>query len=168
LAGEEADGEEGRSRLGRRLAMLKTRIPEAGVTFFGTFLLAMIIGFLLALFGMLSISIVAFFVAFVSLLSMLLKPSPKALANRAAREAPPVDEDGEEGSEEGQLVDGATTDLLVDGAPAPTSEGGGGPAPPPEPPPLEDIVVDMEDEVLENEAPAPSEESDADDVWIEG
>jgi len=147
---------------------VKDRIPEAGVGFFGTFLLAMAIGFLLATSGQLTLAIIVFLVAIVSVLSMLLTPSPTAKARRAAREPPPDgSEDGEEeGEEEGEADDTTRPDLRVDDEPAPRSRRRDVPAPPPEPPPLEDIVVEMEDEegtLAEQKAPPGEDE----DVWIE-
>jgi hypothetical protein len=132
-------------------------MPEAGVGFFGTFLLALIIGFLLVMAGQHMLAIIVFGVAIVSILATLLTPSPAAKERRAAREAPQMEEVEEgEGAEEE-----ARPDLEVDEAPAPTSGRREAPAPPPEPPPMEDVVVDLGGE---DDAPAGEED---DDVWVD-
>lgn len=139
---EGRDEEEDRSLMDH----VRDRLPEAGVGFFGTFVLAMVIGLLLASAGQLTMAAIVFLVAAISIVSMLLTPSPAAKARRAARESPHdykgevEDEVEEKGDEEGRL------DLFVDDAPALT-RARGVPAPPLEPPPLEDIVVDMLPEV---------------------
>ena len=161
MTGDDEVGEEGGPSW---MVRVQERFPEAGVGFFGTFLLAMAIGFLLATSGQLTLAIIVFLVAIVSVLSMLLTPSPTAKARRAAREAP---HDGsEDGEEEGEADDTTRPDLRVDGEPAPRSRRRDVPAPPPEPPPLEDIVVETEGEEgrsAEQKAPAGEE----DDVWVE-
>lgn len=161
MTGDDEVGEEnGPSWMDR----VKDRVPEAGVGFFGTFLLAMAIGFLLATSGQLTLAMIVFLVAIVSVLSMLLTPSPTAKARRAVREAPP--DESEEGEEEGEADDTTRPDLRVDEEPAPTSRRRDVPAPPPEPPPLEDIVVEMGNEegtLAEQKAPA----GEDDDVWVE-
>jgi hypothetical protein len=142
---------------------LKERFPEKGVSFFGTFILAMVIGFLLATSGQLTLAMIVFLVAIVSIIAMLFTPSPAVKAKREAHEAPP-DEGGEdeEGKEE---TDVTRPDLLVDDEPAPTSGLRDIPAPPPEPPPLEEILVDVEDdETSSDEEKAPAGEGD---VWVE-
>lgn len=141
---------------------MQKRMPEAGVGFFGTFLLALAIGFLLAISGQLTLAMIVFAVAIVSILATLLTPSPAAKVRRVHGEATPSEE-GEEEMEEGE--DGteekveARPDLQVDFEPAPTSRPRGTPEPPPEPPPMEDVVVDLGD----------GDEADADDdeVWVE-
>ncbi len=165
MTGDDEVGEEdGPSWMDR----VKERVPEAGVGFFGTFLLAMAIGFLLATSGQLALAMIVFLVAIVSVLAMLLTPSPTAKARRAARDAPSDEgEDGEEGGEEkGEADDTTRPDLRMDDQAAPTSRRRDVPAPPPEPPPLEDIVVETGDEEgpLTQEKAPPGEDED---VWVE-
>ncbi|MCK5253960.1 MAG: hypothetical protein KAQ96_13465 [Thermoplasmata archaeon] len=156
---EESEGEDRPSRMER----LRERMPEAGVSFFGTFVLAMVIGFLLALSGMLSLAMIVFLVAIISILAMLFTPSPSTKARREGREFPRPEEKAQEDVEE--AVGTAHPDLIIDGGAAPTAARPGVPAPPPEPPPLEDIVIDVvaDEEGEADEAPA----EDDDDVWVE-
>ncbi len=141
----------------------KERMPEAGVGFFGTFLLALTIGFLLAISGHSTLAMIMFAVAIVSILATLLTPSPAAKARRAAKDAPPETVETEEGGEEGEgpvEEERGRPDLIVETEAAPTSRRRGSPAPPPEPPPMEDLVVD-----LEGGEEAPAEGNG--DVWVE-
>lgn len=160
MAGEEKEeGEDRPSGMER----LRERMPEPGVSFFGTFVLAIVIGFLLALSGMLSLAMIVFLVATISILAMLFTPSPRAKALREGREYPRSEEKAEE---ENEQADGTTRpDLIIDGGAAPTAARPGVPAPPPEPPPLEDIVIDVvaDEEGEADEAPA----EDDDNVWVE-
>jgi hypothetical protein len=142
---------------------VEQRIPEAGVGFFGTFLLALAIGFLLAISGQSTLAVIVFAVAIVSILATLLTPSPAARARRAAGEVPPeVEESAEQGEETGEPAkeDRDRPDLIVEAAAAPTSRRRDVPAPPPEPPPMEDVVVDLDSG---DEAPAEGNG----DVWVE-
>lgn len=161
MAGDdEVEGEDGPSWMDR----LRERLPETGVGLFVTFILAMVIGSLLALFGRLNLSMMVFLVAVIAVLAMLFTPSPAAKARRVAREKPAgeADEVAEEDAEETDV--GTRSDLPVDDVPAPTATRRGVPAPPPEPPPMEDIVIDLdEDEGGKEEAPA----GDDEDVWVE-
>ena len=160
MAGEEEEEGEDRSS---RMERLRERMPEAGVSFLGTFVLAMVIGFLLALSGMLSLAMIVFLVAIISILAMLFTPSPSAKARREGREYPRPEEKVQE---EDEPVDGTTRpDLIIDGGAAPTAARPGIPAPPQEPPPLEDIVIDAvaDEEGEADEAPT----EDIDDVWVE-
>jgi hypothetical protein len=137
------------------------RMPETGVGLFIVFLVALVIGLVLALSGHLTWSKVLLAVAIVSVLASLLTPSPATRARRAAVENPPEDtgtdkaEAGEGPTEEGAVG----PELVADGA-APTSRRRDVPAPPPEPPPMEDVVVD-----LEGEGEARPEGNE--DVWVE-
>ncbi len=142
---------------------LQKRMPEAGVSFFGTFVLAMVIGFLLALSGMLSLAMIVFLVAIISILAMLFTPSPRAKARREGREFPRPEEKAQEDEEEADVT--TRPDLIIDGGDAPTAARPSVPAPPPEPPPLEDIVIDavVDEEGNADEAPA----EDDDNVWVE-
>jgi hypothetical protein len=147
---------------------LRERMPEAGVAFFGTFIVALVVGFLLAVTGHDGLAVIAFAAAVASVLATLLWPSPAALERRIALETPPDEDEREEDvegtgeREGGEAVAGP--ELEVDGAPAPTSRGRAVPTPPPEPPPMEDVVVDLEDGDEADGAPAG--EGD-DDVWVE-
>ena len=139
------------------------RMPEAGVGFFGTFLLALAIGFLLAISGQSTLAMIVFAVAILSILATLLTPSPAAKARRVAKDAPPETVETEEGGEEGEgpvEEERGRPDLIVEAAATTTSRRRGVPAPPPEPPPIEDVVVDLDGG---EEAPAEGSE----DVWVE-
>jgi hypothetical protein len=121
------------------------RMPEAGVTFFGSFVLAMIIGFLLALAGQLILAMIVFLVAIISIISMLFTPSPATKARRGTLVAPTAEggEVDEEDEEEAQ--EDSRPDLVVDDVPAPTTTRRSIPTPPPEPPPMEDLVVELDE-----------------------
>jgi len=134
-------------------------MPEAGVGFFGTFILALVIGVLLATAGQLMLAMIVFGVAIISVLSMLFTPSPAAKARRAASEASPEEDEEGEVEDEGQ-EEATPSDLKVDTAAAPTTARRAVPAPPPEPPPMVDVVATTKDE---DEANAGDEE----DVWVE-
>jgi len=142
---------------------LQKRMPEAGVSFFGTFVLAMVIGFLLARSGMLTLAMIVFLVAIISILAMLFTPSPRAKARREGREFPRPEEKAQKDEEEADVT--IRPDLIIDGGDAPTAARPSVPAPPPEPPPLEDIVIDavVDEEGNADEAPA----EDDDNVWVE-
>lgn len=160
MAGEEKEEVEDRPS---GMERLQKRIPEAGVSFFGTFVLAMVIGFLLALSGMLLLAMIVFLVAIISILAMLFTPSPRAKARREGREFPRPEEKAQEDEEEADVT--TRPDLIIDGGDAPTAARPSVPAPPPEPPPLEDIVIDavVDEEGNADEAPA----EDDDNVWVE-
>jgi hypothetical protein len=118
--------------------------PETGVSFFATFLLALVVGFMLVVAGMPTLGAVLFAVAMISILAMVLTPSPKAMAERQAA-APSEGEGMEEGDEGSEGVEEEDRPTIV-APPAPTSARPSVPAPPPEPPPLEELVVDVEPE----------------------
>ena len=142
---------------------LRERMPEAGVSFLGTFVLAMVIGALLAISGLLSLAMIVFLVAIISILAMLFTPSPRAKARREGREFPRSEEKAQEEDEQADMT--TRPDLIIDDGAAPTATRPGVPAPPPEPPPLEDIVIDAvaDEEGEADKAPA----EDNDDVWVE-
>lgn len=138
---------------------LRLRKPETGVSFFTTFVIAMVVGFLLVVAGMPTLGAVLFTVAIISILAMVLTPSPKALAERQAA-AP--SEEGEEADEVSDEVDEEEDRPRTIAPPAPTSARPSAPAPPPEPPPLEEIVVDVEPEGTDEE-----DEAGEEDILVE-
>jgi len=141
--------------------MMRARMPETGVQLFVVFLVGLVAGFLLVLSGHPAIAGIVLLVAALSVVAMLIVPSPRALDARATRERGdeeegPLEEEETEGEEERP----AGPTLAVQGAAATASSRRRTPAPPPEPPPMEDIVID-----LGEEPPAP--EVGDDDVWVE-
>ena len=137
-------------------------MPETGVQLFLVFLVGLVAGFILVLSGHPAIAGIVLLVAALSVVAMLIVPSPRALEARAARERGDEEEgqSEEEKEAEGEGERPAGPVLAVQGAAATASSRRGTPAPPPEPPPMEDVVID-----LDEEAPAP--EVGDDDVWVE-
>lgn len=131
------------------------KAPERGVSLFTVFLVSMVVGFLLVVSGRKALGAVVLAVAMVSIVLMMLTPSPSA---REARKGP-----GRVGG--GTLADeevaaereppGVTGPTL---APAPRRA----PKPPPEAPPLEDLVVD---ELGPGEGPKEGPPPGDEDVW---
>ena len=132
------------------------KVPERGVLLFTVFLVSMVVGFLLVVSGRKALGALALAVAMVSIVLMMLTPSPSAM--EARRMPGPVGE-GTVPEEEGTEDLGPSSVTRPALAPAPRKV----PKPPPEAPPLEDLVVDVEGP---GEEPIEGPPSGDEDVWV--
>ncbi len=161
MAGNEDAEAPGPSRLRR----LRERMPETGIQLFAVFLACLAAGFLLALSGRSGTAALFMLVAAASLVAMLLTPSPRALAARAARELGEQVEEGED-SEEGTLEEEMAPSgpaLVAEGSAATSAARRGTPAPPPEPPSMEDGLAGVGAGTV-SDAGA----DDTDSIWVDG
>ena len=143
---------------------------DEAVSFFLIFLFTLAAGFIMTLRGRMTLGMILMVCAAISIMAVLLRPSKAALerreAARRAEDGTSDEEGGEDEVDEDADDDESGSELLVDGAPAPTSTKRDVPAPPPEPPPMEDVVVDLGDGEVED-APAEDTKVDDGDVWVE-